>query len=66
MIFISFCFQEAAANTLTNPALDPFGKIPELKYCSARVEKVDAENLEVELLDVEKLDRKPAVDKTTP
>ena len=27
-----------AANTLTNPALDPFGKIPEFKYCAARVE----------------------------
>jgi formate dehydrogenase major subunit len=27
---------------LTNPALDPFGKIPEFKYCAARVEAVDA------------------------
>jgi formate dehydrogenase major subunit len=39
MIFIPFCFAEAAANLLTNPALDPFGKIPEFKYCAARVEK---------------------------
>ena len=39
MIFISFCFAEAAANRLTNPALDPFGKIPEYKFCAARVEK---------------------------
>ncbi|MEC4669655.1 MAG: formate dehydrogenase subunit alpha, partial [Nitrospirota bacterium] len=38
-IFIPFCFAEAAANVLTNPALDPFGKIPEFKFCAARVEK---------------------------
>jgi formate dehydrogenase major subunit len=37
MIFIPFCFAEAAANLLTNPALDPFGKIPEFKFCAARV-----------------------------
>jgi formate dehydrogenase major subunit len=30
---------EAAANLLTNPALDPFGKIPEFKYCAVRVRK---------------------------
>ncbi|MBK6862349.1 MAG: formate dehydrogenase subunit alpha [Ideonella sp.] len=36
-IFIPFCFYEAAANVLTNPALDPFGKIPEFKYCAVRV-----------------------------
>ena len=40
VVFIPFCFAEAAANTLTNPALDPFGKIPEFKYCAARVEAV--------------------------
>ena len=38
VVFIPFCFAEAAANALTNPALDPFGKIPEFKYCAARVE----------------------------
>jgi formate dehydrogenase major subunit len=38
IVFLPFCFHEAAANLLTNPALDPFGKIPELKYCAARVE----------------------------
>ena len=38
MVFIPFCYAEAAANTLTNPALDPFGKIPEFKFCAARVE----------------------------
>ena len=38
MIFIPFCFSEAAANKLTNPQLDPYGKIPEFKYCAARVQ----------------------------
>ena len=41
-VFIPFAFVEAAANLLTNPALDPFGKIPEYKYCAAKVEKADA------------------------
>jgi formate dehydrogenase major subunit len=40
MIFIPFCFAESPANKLTNPKLDPFGKIPEFKYCAARVEGV--------------------------
>ena len=40
MIFIPFCFHEAAANILTNPQLDPFGKIPEFKFCAARIEKL--------------------------
>ncbi|MCH9020061.1 MAG: formate dehydrogenase subunit alpha [Proteobacteria bacterium] len=39
MIFIPFCYVDAAANLLTNPALDPVGKIPEYKFCAARVEK---------------------------
>jgi formate dehydrogenase major subunit len=42
VVFIPFAFVEAAANLLTNPALDPFGKIPEFKYCAARVERVEA------------------------
>jgi hypothetical protein len=33
LMFIPVCFVEAAANLLTNPALDPFGKIPEFKFC---------------------------------
>ena len=37
MVFIPFCYAEAPANKLTNPALDPLGKIPEFKYCAARV-----------------------------
>ena len=40
MIFMPFCYAEAAANLLTNPALDPFGKIPEFKFCAVRAEKV--------------------------
>ncbi|HXQ52095.1 MAG TPA: formate dehydrogenase subunit alpha [Stellaceae bacterium] len=42
MVFIPFCFAEAAANILTNPQLDPFGKIPEFKFCAARIEPVTA------------------------
>ena len=38
-VFVPFCYQEAAANLLTNEALDPYGKIPELKYCAVRVKK---------------------------
>jgi formate dehydrogenase major subunit len=38
-VFIPFCFYEAAANELTNPVLDPFGKIPEFKYCAVRVSR---------------------------
>ncbi|PSC02715.1 formate dehydrogenase subunit alpha [Alsobacter soli] len=37
MVFMPFCYAEAAANLLTNPALDPFGKIPEFKFCAVRV-----------------------------
>ncbi len=37
MVFVPFCYAEAAANLLTNPALDPAGKIPEFKFCAARV-----------------------------
>ena len=40
MVFIPFCFAEAAANVLTNPQLDPYGKIPEFKFSAANVEKV--------------------------
>ena len=38
-VFIPFCFYEAAANLLTNPVLDPVGKIPEFKYCAVRVKR---------------------------
>jgi formate dehydrogenase major subunit len=39
-VFIPFAYQEAAANLLTNSALDPFGKIPEFKFCAVRIEAV--------------------------
>jgi formate dehydrogenase major subunit len=40
MVFIPFCYAEAPANVLTNQALDPFGKIPEFKFCAARVDTI--------------------------
>ncbi len=36
-VFIPFCYAEAAANLLTNAALDPFGKIAEVKFCAVRL-----------------------------
>jgi formate dehydrogenase major subunit len=42
MVFMPFCYAEAAINLLTNPALDPFGMIPEFKFCAARVTPVVA------------------------
>ena len=41
MVFLPFAYVEAAANILTNPAVDPFGKIPEFKFSAVRVEKAD-------------------------
>ena len=38
LVCMPFCYAEAAANLLTNPALDPYGKIPELKFAAVRVE----------------------------
>jgi formate dehydrogenase major subunit len=46
VIFIPFAFVEAAANELTNPKLDPFGKIPEFKFCAAKVEPIRKGRLE--------------------
>src|SRR5690349_5824102 len=37
--FIPFHFREAAANLLTIDEIDPFGKIPEFKFCAVRIEK---------------------------
>ena len=37
MVFIPFAYVEAAANMLTNPVVDPFGKIPEFKFAACRV-----------------------------
>jgi formate dehydrogenase major subunit len=36
-VFVPFCYYEAAINKLTNSALDPFGKIPEFKYCAVKL-----------------------------
>ena len=36
-MFVPFAYYEAAANLMTNAALDPFGKIPEFKYCAIQV-----------------------------
>ena len=38
-VFIPFAYHEAAANLMTNSALDPFGKIPEFKYCAVALER---------------------------
>jgi formate dehydrogenase major subunit len=40
-VFIPFHFKEAAANLLTIDALDPYGKIPEFKFCAVRIERLD-------------------------
>ncbi|MEJ8476510.1 formate dehydrogenase subunit alpha [Roseibium algae] len=46
MLFMPFCFSEAPANFLTNPQLDPYGKIPEFKFCAARIAPAMAEAAE--------------------
>jgi len=40
MVFLPFAYVEAAANILTNSAIDPYGKIPEFKFSAVRVEAV--------------------------
>ena len=40
MVFIPFAYVEAAANILTNSAIDPYGKIPEFKFSAIRIEKI--------------------------
>jgi len=42
MVFVPFAYVEAAANILTNPAVDPYGKIPEFKYSAVRIEPAEA------------------------
>jgi formate dehydrogenase major subunit len=39
---MAFCYAEAAANLLTVEAIDPYGKIPEFKYCAVRISGADA------------------------
>ncbi len=46
-VFIPFHYKEAAANVLTNAVLDPISKIPELKVCAVRIEKIKARKLKV-------------------
>ena len=41
MVFVPFAYVEAAANVLTNPAIDPYGKIPEFKFSAVAVEKAE-------------------------
>jgi formate dehydrogenase major subunit len=53
-VFIPFNYREAAANLLTNDALDPYGKIPEFKFCAVKVLPVDAQ------MDVKRADREVA------
>ncbi len=43
LVFIPFAYREAAANLLTDPRLDPDGKIPGFKYCAARLEPMGCE-----------------------
>jgi formate dehydrogenase major subunit/formate dehydrogenase alpha subunit len=40
VVFIPFHYREAAANVLTNTALDPISKIPELKVCAVKIERL--------------------------
>lgn len=40
-LFLPMHFREAAANLLTSPELDPYGKIPEFKICAVRLERLD-------------------------
>jgi len=39
MVFLPFAFVEAAANILTNPQIDPYGKIPEFKFSACKIQK---------------------------
>ncbi len=43
MVFVPFAYVEAAANILTNPAIDPYGKIPEFKFAAVKVEKLETQ-----------------------
>ncbi|HEX6703614.1 MAG TPA: formate dehydrogenase subunit alpha [Albitalea sp.] len=38
-VFVPFCYYEAAINRLTNAALDPVAKIPEVKYCAVTMRR---------------------------
>ncbi|MGA1599848.1 MAG: formate dehydrogenase subunit alpha [bacterium] len=38
-VYMAFSYHEAAANLITTDALDPFGKIPEFKFCAVRLDR---------------------------
>ncbi len=46
--FMPFAFVEAAANILTNPQLDPYGKIPEFKFSAVKIDRLDQSTLAAE------------------
>ncbi len=48
VLFMPFVYNEAAANLLTNDAIDPFGKIPEFKFCAVKLSK--GERVEASIL----------------
>ena len=48
MVFLPFAYVEAAANILTNPAIDPYGKIPEFKFSAVKVEVAESGAVAVE------------------
>jgi formate dehydrogenase major subunit len=60
-VFVAFCYYEAAINKLTNSALDPFGKIPEFKYCAVRLSKGGTTPLQVSYGGGQILSPEPAV-----
>jgi formate dehydrogenase major subunit len=51
-IFIPFAYVEAAANILTNPQLDPIGKIPEYKYCAVKIGRAQGDEPHVPMPDI--------------
>ena len=48
MVFLPFAYVEAAANILTNSAVDPYGKIPEFKFSAVKVEKANVDQVAAE------------------
>jgi formate dehydrogenase major subunit len=48
MVFLPFAYVEAAANILTNSAVDPYGKIPEFKFSAVKVEAANGSKIAAE------------------
>ena len=44
VVMMPFTFSEAAANLITTEALDPFGKIPEFKFCAVSLKEMNEKN----------------------